>query len=105
MGHLSDLDLNELRDMRARIEGEISRRERESEAQLAVELRDLLKKNGLKPEDLDAAFKGPSGRRNVLPSKYADPEDPSRTWSGKGRKPAWFRAALERGVSAKEMEI
>jgi len=25
------------------------------------------------------------------PPKYQDPEDPSRTWSGKGRKPDWVK--------------
>lgn len=37
--------------------------------------------------------------------KYADPADPSRTWTGKGRKPNWFRNAVEKGISPSDMEI
>lgn len=34
-----------------------------------------------------------------LPAKYADPADPSHTWSGKGRVPAWLQAQLDDGAS------
>jgi len=30
-------------------------------------------------------------------AKYADPADPSRTWTGKGRQPQWFKDALAAG--------
>lgn len=34
-----------------------------------------------------------------LPAKYADPADPSHTWSGKGRVPGWLQAQLDDGAS------
>ena len=37
--------------------------------------------------------------------KYANPADPSQKWTGKGRQPHWFKAAIEAGTSAKSMEI
>lgn len=33
-----------------------------------------------------------------LPAKYADPADPSHTWSGKGRVPGWLQAKLDGGA-------
>lgn len=33
-----------------------------------------------------------------LPAKYADPADPSHTWSGKGRAPGWLQAKLDAGA-------
>lgn len=38
-------------------------------------------------------------------AKYADPADRSRTWTGKGRQPNWFRAAVEKGITPSDMEI
>lgn len=38
-------------------------------------------------------------------AKYANPNDPSQTWSGMGRKPGWFNEALEAGTDPGEMEI
>jgi DNA-binding protein H-NS len=44
-------------------------------------------------------------RRGVLPPKYANPDDTSVVWSGKGPLPRWFSAALDRGLSREDMEI
>lgn len=37
--------------------------------------------------------------------KYINPENPGQTWTGKGRQPNWFKAAIEAGKSAEQMEI
>ena len=34
-----------------------------------------------------------------LPAKYADPSDPSQTWSGKGRMPGWLQAKIDSGTT------
>lgn len=36
------------------------------------------------------------GRSKVAP-KYAHPDDPTITWTGRGRKPKWVEAHLENG--------
>jgi len=37
--------------------------------------------------------------------KYANPADAKQTWTGKGRQPNWYRAAIDSGASAESMEI
>jgi len=37
--------------------------------------------------------------------RYRDPDNPFNTWSGKGRRPEWFREQLEKGIAPEEMEI
>lgn len=37
--------------------------------------------------------------------KYANPDDSTQTWTGKGRQPNWFKAAISSGKSAKDLEI
>lgn len=37
--------------------------------------------------------------------KYCHPENPELTWSGRGRKPAWFNDALKSGKSPEDMLI
>ena len=38
--------------------------------------------------------------------KYRNPENPSETWSGRGRQPAWYAAALKkRGVTEETLLI
>ena len=38
-------------------------------------------------------------------AKFANPADPSQTWTGKGRQPAWYKAALEAGTDPSTLEI
>lgn len=49
--------------------------------------------------------KGPKKARKPSPAKYADPDNAERTWTGKGRQPNWFRAAVEKGINPSDLEI
>ena len=37
--------------------------------------------------------------------KYANPDNPSQTWTGKGRQPQWFKAAIEKGTDPSTLEV
>jgi DNA-binding protein H-NS len=41
----------------------------------------------------------------VSPARYANPANPSDTWTGRGRKPGWFIAALAAGRNPEDMAI
>ena len=43
--------------------------------------------------------------RAPVPAKYRHPENPSLTWSGRGRKPLWFVAALDSGKTPEDLAI
>lgn len=43
--------------------------------------------------------------KTTNPPKFRNPENPEQTWTGRGRKPDWFRQAEERGVAAETMRI
>ncbi|MEM9967639.1 MAG: H-NS histone family protein [Pseudomonadota bacterium] len=49
------------------------------------------------------------GKRKTAkaPSKpmYANPSDPSQTWTGKGRRPNWFLSEVEKGTDPELMKI
>ncbi|QNM96764.1 H-NS histone family protein [Chitinimonas koreensis] len=40
-----------------------------------------------------------------LPAKYRNPGDPTQTWSGRGTRPAWFKAALQAGKAEDELRV
>lgn len=46
-----------------------------------------------------------SVRRAPVPPKYSDPADSTRTWSGRGKRPNWFKAALAKGKKEKDLLI
>ncbi|WP_425099808.1 H-NS family nucleoid-associated regulatory protein [Tropicibacter sp. S64] len=72
---------------------------RRAEAKRAAE--DAAKKFGYSLDEvIGAGAKGSKGA-----PKYANPEDPSQTWTGRGRKPNWVIAALKAGTSLDELSL
>ena len=49
---------------------------------------------------------GKNGAKGAVAPKYRNPSDSSKTWSGRGRQPAWFAKALRRrGATADSLLI
>ena len=44
-------------------------------------------------------------KRAAPVAKYRNPDNADDTWSGRGRKPAWYVFQLENGKSAEEMSV
>lgn len=51
-----------------------------------------------------SASRGRSGK-SPLPPKYRNPANSEQTWSGRGRRPDWVKAALEEGKSLSDLAI
>lgn len=61
--------------------------------------------NGGKAAVAEKPAKRKTAKRAPSPAKYANPADPSQTWTGKGRQPNWYRAEVEKGTAPDSMEI
>lgn len=48
--------------------------------------------------------RGPA-KGSTAKAKYRNPDDPSQTWSGRGRKPQWIHDALAKGTDVADLEI
>lgn len=62
---------------------------------------------GLTPQDLIAATRKRPASTASLPSgqKYVNPDNPKETWvSGRGRRPAWFKALERAGQKPRPTE-
>jgi DNA-binding protein H-NS len=66
----------------------------------------LLNQSGLTLADIYPARGGKGGKRGTVAPKYRNPEDSSQTWTGRGKRPLWFAAAIKRrGVTAESLLI
>jgi DNA-binding protein H-NS len=45
------------------------------------------------------------GKTSTGVAKYANPEDPTDTWTGRGRKPNWLLARLKKGAKLEQFAI
>lgn len=73
---------------------------RKAEAKKAAEA--AVREYGFSLDDL-LDGKGPKGSKGI--AKYRNPDDPSQTWTGRGRKPNWINAALKKGKSLDDLKI
>jgi len=100
---LNEMSLHDLKEMKQQVERAIStfqtRRKREVAAKLEAEARDM----GYSLQDLVEATQ--TRRRSPATPKYANPNAPDETWSGRGRKPRWFADAIDAGRTPEDMAI
>ena len=73
-------------------------------AKIRAKVDALLKAEGVTFGELYGT-RGRRGKRGKVAPKYRNPADPSVTWSGRGKHPRWFTAALKYGKSEKSLLI
>lgn len=100
---INALSLKELKDLQAQVARAIASFEDRRKKDAMIELEEKAKSMGFTLAEL----LGTTAARKRAPAapKYANPADASDTWSGRGRKPRWFEAALKSGKSAEDMAI
>ena len=50
-------------------------------------------------------YKKRAPAKNKGVAKYRNPANPKETWTGKGRQPGWFKAAIEAGTDPSKLEV
>jgi DNA-binding protein H-NS len=105
-GDFEDLGTQELRDLVDRIAAEIKHRNRERIKTLRDEVAALAEEMGMTAEELILGTSAGGARpRTKAAPKYRDPENPSKTWTGRGKSPNWYRDRIEAGHSPESMLI
>lgn len=101
--NLNDLSLKELKDLQSQVAKAIATFEDRKKKETIAELEEMARARGFSLSELTGL---PVGRKRApAAAKYANPADASDTWSGRGRKPRWFEAALKGGASAESLMI
>ena len=98
---LSRLSLDDLKALKKDVEKAIAEFQKRKRNEAMKEIQAVAKKHGLSVDDI----MGGKGKKAKAPAKYANPGNPSETWSGRGRQPAWFKAAISAGKKPQSLEI
>ena len=100
---LDSLNPKQLNDLILRAEQRKNDLQREKIGKVREKIANLIKAEGFTIEELFGAARKQAGKK-VKP-KYRNPQAPNETWSGRGKRPRWFVAALGAGKKEKDLLI
>ncbi len=100
---LTKLSHKELQTLKSSVDREILNRNELRRKETIAQLRSVAKDAGFNLEELVSAAKVRT--RTPAKVKYRDPENPSNTWAGRGRKPKWLEAAEKKGKKLEDFEV
>lgn len=90
---LEKMSLKDLNDLRERVGKMIVQKQQSEKANLKEELVALAQAAGFNIGDLFPLGRKGAKAKGASGSLYRNPDDPSKTWSGRGRKPKWLSTA------------
>lgn len=106
--NLDDMPLEELRSLRGQVDRAIADYSERKRREAIAAAEEAAKKHGFSLADITGSRRR-VGRGSKAPARpaseearYANPEDPSQTWSGRGRRPRWIQEALAAGGSLED---
>jgi DNA-binding protein H-NS len=102
-GLLEAMSINELWDLHEQIAAILVAKIEDEKAKLQARLDELKSKSGV-PDQMPEAAR----RRRPYPKvnpKFQNPERPTETWAGRGKKPHWVSELLEAGKTIDELRI
>lgn len=96
------MTLKEMLDMRARLDRAINSFEDRKRREALAAVEEAAREHGFNLAELTG---GKPSRTGTVAPKYANPEDPTMTWTGRGRKPRWVQENLEGGKQLEDLLI
>lgn len=109
---IADLSRRELESLKKKIEKKLEKLDTDAKKAALEAARKAAQQHGFKLQELVGAEPAPKAPRKPRATrkmkgvaKYANPDDKSQTWTGKGRQPAWFKAAIAAGKKPEDMAI
>jgi len=102
--NISKYTSQELHQLRKDIDKELRRRRKDDLKHAQREIKTVAEKYGFAIGDLVGASPARrGGGKGVV--RFQNPSDPSKTWSGRGRKPAWIKEWEASGRSLDELQV
>lgn len=104
---ITKLSRKQLDELSRKVESRQSELQKDTIAKLKKRIEKEITDSGFTVEDLfGRRGRGrPAAKRGKVPPKYRNPAEPSQTWSGRGKRPNWFKAALSKGKKEKDLLI
>lgn len=101
--NLDDMSLKELKKLERDLSGAIANFDSRKKAGAIAELEAHARELGYSLAELTGTTVSTKRKRAPATTMYRNPANHTETWSGRGRKPRWFEAALASGAKVSEL--
>lgn len=98
------MSLKELRDLQAKVEKAIIVARQRERATALKKAEAAAASAGFSLSEL-LGGRGRGRGKSKSAAKYANPDNPSETWTGRGRKPNWLNTRLSKGAKLQDFAI
>ncbi|RLK50845.1 DNA-binding protein H-NS [Alkalispirillum mobile] len=102
---LSGYSISELNKLKTDIEREVRQRRKQQAKEAQRELKAVADKYGFSLNELVGNASTGGGQKAKAKAVYQHPEDPSKTWSGRGRRPRWINEWEQQGRDIDELRV
>jgi DNA-binding protein H-NS len=101
--NVDNMSLKELVALDAKIKAALADARAKGKAELKDKVAALAQQHGFSVNELFGGVRNKT--KSVGIAKYANPDDPTQTWTGRGRKPLWVIANLKKGKKLDALAI
>ncbi len=98
------MSLKEINDLEAKLAKAKTNAREKAKTEYKDKIDRLLDGSGFTVAEL-YGFAGKGKGRGKSVAKYANPDDRSQTWTGRGRKPNWLVARLKKGAKVDDFSL
>ena len=102
--NVDKLSLKDLITLELKVKKAIALAKERERTELKQRIEVMAQDSGFSVDELFARGRGAMKGRTVAP-KYVNPDNSSETWTGRGRKPKWLVAKLNKGAKMDQFAI
>ena len=95
------MSLKELLELEAKLDKAIATARERERSEVKQKIEAIIQNAGFSMSELFGGRSSPIKGRTV-PAKYVNPANPAETWTGRGRKPRWLTAKLDKGAKLED---
>jgi DNA-binding protein H-NS len=104
--NVDKMSLKELLDLEAKIEKAIANARDRERGEIKQKIEAILQASGFSISELFGVGRtGNSTKGRAVAVKFVNPENRSETWTGRGRKPRWLTAKLDKGAKMEDFAV
>lgn len=103
--NVDKMSLKDLHDLDTAIGKAMAAARDRDRSEVKAKVEAIVASHGFAVTELFGSARGGRGKGSVSAAKYANPDNRSQTWTGRGRKPNWLVARLKKGAKVEDFAI